>query len=104
MVITSYICVISTEAENINITNLWLLQPQQELLKSKRSFLSHVKFLSKACPVNGDSEDVNSIALGLHPELLMQKYVSVLVVHGTELSKFVFLKYTVPHLGFTNKM
>lgn len=74
-------------------------------IAKEQTFLSvSCKILSKACPVNGDSEDVNSIALGLHPELLMQKSVSVLVVHGTELSKFVFLKYTVPHLGFTNKM
>lgn len=28
------------EAENINIINLWFMQPKQELLMSKPSFLS----------------------------------------------------------------
>lgn len=49
------------------------------------------------------TQNVNSTALGLHPAFLLQKPVSVLVAHGTELSKFVFLKYTVLHLGSTNK-
>lgn len=34
------------EAENINIINLWLMQPQQELLMSKPSFTSLLKVLS----------------------------------------------------------